>query len=112
MFHEIWRLLISGVIRLGFYAIQSFLAVLLAPCRKNIERLLIVRVLILVVGQVFHMSREVVAAIVRVNNLAFLIIGYSSVSRSRFRGQRSGQGHRKAAQKEENEGGAYFHYRV
>ena len=56
-------------------------------------------------GQVFF-------AVVCVNNIGFLVMVYSRDSSIRFTGQglvgRSGQGHRKAAQKEE---GAYFHHR-
>jgi len=71
MCHEIRRLLISGFARLGFYAVQSFGAVGLAAFLTNIERLRIIGVPALIVHQVVHMLGEVLAAVVRVNDIGF-----------------------------------------
>ena len=111
--HGIWWLLISGHTRLERCLTQRCLALFRVAFLTNIKQPHIVRALLMVVHQVFRMSRDIVTAVVHVNNFVFLVVVYSRDPRSRMW---SGQldGCQKAARKKENERckeGAYFHYR-
>jgi hypothetical protein len=113
MDHEIWWLLISSHARRGFYANQSFLTIRCASGLGNIERPIILRVLALILQQVLHMEREVIAAVVRMNGFRLVVVMYSGDSRIRSTVQdrvaRSRESHRKAESKRCKED-CYFHY--
>jgi len=115
--HGIWGLLVSSLSWLRLCASESLLAIICLAGFKNFERPIIFRVLALVVHQMLHMLREVLVTIVSVNNITWFVVMYAGLSRSGFvvrdRVARGSQGHREAAQSEENERCDYslwFHY--